>query len=77
MLTPIIPGREEALCSYLESLPREDYSPFITMGRTYYARFVIVHTLYYRGFRGKDRWPLVRRHTAEPFTEQSCTRDRG
>lgn len=40
-LTPILPGEEPALRSYLEALPR-DGSPLARLGGTHFARWVIL-----------------------------------
>ena len=42
VLTPISPGREEALRAELEQLPTGEKSPFAATGATHFARFAIV-----------------------------------
>ena len=49
VLTPIIPGREERLRQYLESLPYGSGSPLEKTGCTHLARWVIIPQLIYEG----------------------------
>lgn len=49
VLTPIIPGREENLKQYLESLPYGPEGPLEKTRCTHLARWVIIPQLYYEG----------------------------
>ena len=45
IFTPIRPGEEEALRTYLSDLPRGPQSPLSGSGRTHFARWVIIDRL--------------------------------
>jgi hypothetical protein len=49
VLTPIMPGREESLKQYLESVPYGPAGPFEKTRCTHLARWVIIPQLYYEG----------------------------
>jgi hypothetical protein len=49
MLTPIIPGREDALRAHLAQLRPLDGSPFAKVPSTHFARWVIIPQLIYEG----------------------------
>jgi hypothetical protein len=42
VLTPILPGHEEALSDYLLNLRQRDESPFVRLEETHFARWVII-----------------------------------
>ena len=49
VLTPILPGREQALRSHLEQLPTGWESPIIKRGKTHFTRLVVIPQLIWEG----------------------------
>lgn len=57
VLTPIIPGREDGLKRYLESLPYGAGSPLEKTGVTHLSRWVIIPQLIYEG--APQKWDTL------------------
>jgi hypothetical protein len=49
VLTPVIPGREAALHSYLEALPPAEGSPLAAVPSTHFARWLVIDELVQQG----------------------------
>lgn len=48
-MTPVLPGREDELVARLAAWGSNEDSPLARMGRTHFARFLVLHDLVYQG----------------------------
>jgi hypothetical protein len=49
VLTPVVPGRQDALRSYLEALPAAEGSPLSGVPSTHFARWLVIDELVHEG----------------------------